>query len=171
MSKLIIIRGNSGSGKTTVAKALQHKLGHNIMLISQDVVRRNMLRVKDGADTKALPLIKNLLIYGKNNCDFVIFEGILNANWHQSLFELALHEFENNIFAYYYDLSFDETLVRHMTKPNKDDFGEESMRKWWNEKDFISFIPEKVIIRDMQINDTVELIYQDIFSSNTFYVY
>ncbi len=50
MSKLVIIRGNSGSGKTTVAKALQHKLGHNIMVISQDVIRRDILRVKDGAD-------------------------------------------------------------------------------------------------------------------------
>lgn len=29
MSKLIILRGNSGSGKTTIAKALQKKLGHN----------------------------------------------------------------------------------------------------------------------------------------------
>lgn len=43
MSKLIILRGNSGSGKTTVAKALQEKLGYNTMRISQDEVRRNML--------------------------------------------------------------------------------------------------------------------------------
>lgn len=77
MSKLVIIRGNSGSGKTTVAKALQHELGHNVMVISQDVVRREMLRVKDGADTKALPLLSELLMYGKNNCETVILEGIL----------------------------------------------------------------------------------------------
>ena len=32
MGKLIILRGNSGSGKTTVAKALQKKLGRNTML-------------------------------------------------------------------------------------------------------------------------------------------
>ena len=61
MSKLIILRGNSGSGKTTVAKALQKKLGYNTMLISQDEVRRNMLWVKDGIDTKALPLMAELL--------------------------------------------------------------------------------------------------------------
>lgn len=77
MSKLVIIRGNSGSGKTTVAKALQHELGHNVMVISQDVVRREMLRVKDGAGTKALPLLSELLMYGKNNYETVILEGIL----------------------------------------------------------------------------------------------
>ena len=47
MSKLIILRGNSGSGKTTVAKALQEKLGYNTMRISQDEVRRNMILLKE----------------------------------------------------------------------------------------------------------------------------
>ena len=48
MGKLIILRGNSGSGKSTIAKALQNKFGQNTMLISQDEIRRNMLNVKDG---------------------------------------------------------------------------------------------------------------------------
>lgn len=32
MKKLVILRGNSGSGKTTVARALQRKIGFNTML-------------------------------------------------------------------------------------------------------------------------------------------
>lgn len=40
VAKLIILRGNSGSGKTTTGKALQRKFGQGTMLISQDVVRR-----------------------------------------------------------------------------------------------------------------------------------
>lgn len=48
MAVLIILRGNSGSGKTSVAKKLQEKLGPKTMLISQDVVRREMLHTKDG---------------------------------------------------------------------------------------------------------------------------
>lgn len=57
MGKLIILRGNSGSGKTTVAKELQKKFGYNTMLISQDEIRRNILWVKDGIDTKALMVV------------------------------------------------------------------------------------------------------------------
>lgn len=57
MKKIIILRGNSGSGKTTVARALQKKFGYNTMMISQDEIRRNILWVKDGVDTKALPLM------------------------------------------------------------------------------------------------------------------
>ena len=67
MHKLIVLRGNSGSGKTTVAKELQKVLGSNTMLISQDVIRRDMLNVKDGKDTLAIPLLMELLRYGRKN--------------------------------------------------------------------------------------------------------
>lgn len=162
MSDLIIIRGNSGSGKTTVAKALQQKFGRNTMLISQDVVRRDILRVKDGMDTKALPLLEELLLYGHNHCEIVIVEGILCADWYQPLFKLAIELFSHNIFAYYYDLDFEETLQRHKTKSNKDDFGEEAMRKWWREKDYINVIPEKTITKELDLQTTVEMIAFDI---------
>ena len=59
-NKLIILRGNSGSGKTTIAKELQQVFGNNTMLISQDVIRRDMLKVKDGENTKALPLLEEI---------------------------------------------------------------------------------------------------------------
>lgn len=67
LAKLIIIRGNSGSGKTSVSKALQEKFGENTMLISQDMIRREILYTKDGAGTKALPLMTELLKYGRHN--------------------------------------------------------------------------------------------------------
>ena len=48
MSTLIILRGNSGSGKTSAAQELQKKLGRNTLVISQDSIRREMLWVPDG---------------------------------------------------------------------------------------------------------------------------
>ncbi len=162
MSKLVIIRGNSGSGKTTTAKALQHRLGRNIMVLSQDVIRREILWVKDGFGTEALPLLMDMLQYGYNHCETVILEGILDAEYYRPLFELASELFGREIFAYYYDLPFEETLARHQTKPNRDQFGREEMQRWWKEKDWLKIIPEKVISADMTQADTVEMIYQDI---------
>jgi adenylate kinase family enzyme len=72
MVKLIILRGNSGSGKTTIGKALQRKFGRDTMLISQDVVRREMLFVKDGPNPEASQLLLELALYGKRNCNIVI---------------------------------------------------------------------------------------------------
>ena len=161
MSKLIIIRGNSGSGKTTLARELQHKFGRNTMVISQDVIRRDMLWVKDGMKTEALSLLINLLQYGRNHSEIVILEGILYSNYYEELFQTAVREFSPEIFAYYYDLPFEETLHRHQTKPNCHEFGEEKMRDWWNEKDYIGFIPEKTLTAEISLEDAIEIIYRE----------
>lgn len=162
MGKLIILRGNSGSGKTTVAKALQKKLGRNTMLISQDEVRRNMLWVDDGIDTKALPLMAELLRYGKEHSEFSILEGIMYDEWYSPLFKLADELYGANVYAYYFDLPFEETVRRHGTR-NKE-FGEEDMRKWWKEKDYSAVLKEQKITREMNAESIVEKIYSDIKS-------
>lgn len=159
---LVIIRGNSGSGKTSVSRALQKKLGRNTFLISQDTVRREMLYARDGADTAALPLMIELLRYGSVNCGYVILEGILNADWYKPLFEAAVNFFKNRITAYYYDLSFEETLKRHKTRKQADEFGEPEMRGWYKEKDFIGLIPEKVFDEAVSFEDAVDIVYADV---------
>ena len=159
MRKLIVLRGNSGSGKTTIAKELQNKFGRNTMLISQDVIRRDMLKVKDGEDTQALPLMKELLIYGNNHSNIVIFEGIMYADWYKPLFELAMQLYGTEVYSYYFDLPFEETLKRHQTKPNCHEFGEDAMRRWWRENDFSDVLNEVCITAEKNIESIVEDIY------------
>lgn len=161
-TKVIILRGNSGSGKSTIAKALQKRFGYGTMLISQDMIRREMLYVRDGANTKAISLSMDLINYGKENCDIIILEGILNASWYKELFEMIQQEFEHRIYAYYFDLSFEETLIRHQQKPNRNDFGEAEMRDWWKAKDYIGIIMEKIITKDLSEDEIVNMIYTDI---------
>ena len=165
MPKLIILRGNSGSGKTTIAKELQNSFGRNTMLISQDVIRRDMLKVKDGENTEALPLMKELLIYGRSHSDVVILEGIMYADWYKPLFELAIQLYDTRVYAYYFDLPFEETLKRHQTKPNCNEFGEEAMRRWWREKDFSDVLNEKIITSEKDIQSIVSDIYDYVFNS------
>ena len=103
MEKLIILRGNSGSGKTTVAKELQKKLGNSTagghpLLLSQDVVRRDMLKVKDGPHTEAILLLMELLKYGHAHNEITILEGILYADWYRPLFELARRLYGDQIY-------------------------------------------------------------------------
>jgi adenylate kinase family enzyme len=162
VAKLIILRGNSGSGKTTTGKALQRKFGRGTMLISQDVVRREMLFVKDGPNTEASQLLLELALYGKRNCDIIILEGILNSKWYKKLFENLLNEFKEQIFAYYFDIPFEETLNRHQQKPIAHEFGEKEMREWWNEKDLLYIIPEVLMYKELSLNEIVDIIYQDV---------
>lgn len=162
MQRLIILRGNSGSGKTTVARLLQGKFGPNTMLISSDTVRMEMLHVwgAQGIE-KSQPLMIELLKYGKQHSEITILEGVLPADAYDTLFQTALQEYENNILAYYYDIPFEETLIRHKTKPNCNDFGEEDMRRWWREKDYLGIVQEKILHKEVSLENAVELIYED----------
>lgn len=156
---IIILRGNSGSGKTTVARALQKKFGYNTMMISQDEIRENILWVKDGVDTKALPLMIELMKYGYEHCDVVILEGIMYDEWYSPLFKTANELYGMDIYAYYFDIPFEETVRRHNTRDKKQEFGEEDMRRWWREKDFSSVFNEKIITSDIDADSIVEMIY------------
>ncbi len=162
MNKLIMIRGNSGSGKSSLAKELQLKFGSKALLISQDLVRRQMLNAKDGQNCPAIPLLMNLVKYGHENNEITILEGILYTGFYKPLFEEIVNLFGDNIFACYYDIPFEETLKRHQTRSNKADFGEADMRDWWIEKDYIGFIAEKAIHENESLEETVEKIYSEV---------
>ncbi len=161
--KLIMLRGNSGSGKTTLAHMLQHKLGRGTLVISQDVIRRDMLWAKDTRDGPAVPLLINLVQYGRWHCDYVILEGILFSETYEALFHCIQSEYAaEDIHAYYYDIPFEETLRRHETKPNRADFGPEAMRDWWKEKDYIGYLPEKTLTQKLALEDAMKLVLEDI---------
>ena len=72
--------------------------------------------VKDGIDTKALPLMIELLKYGYEHSDIVILEGIMYEEWYNPLFKVANELYGSNVYAYYFDLSFEEAknLVRNI---------------------------------------------------------
>ena len=159
MAALIVLRGNSGSGKTTVAKALQRRFGRGTLVISQDDVRRNMLWVHDEPGNAASPLLTALVEYGHAHSEVTILEGILYADRYQEVFARARQLYGTEIFAYYFDLPFEETLERHQTKPNRGEFGEEAMRRWWREKDYSNILEETPIGREMKREEIVETIF------------
>ena len=163
LAKLVILRGNSGSGKTSLAQKLQEKFGPNTMRLSHDMVRMEILHVwsKEGV-VKSFPLMIELLKYGRQNSAVTILEGILDSEQYQALFETAVEEFGQEIYAYYYDIPFEETLLRHSTKPNRHEFGEDDMRRWWREKDFIGFIPEKIFDKNLGLEEAAQLIYKEV---------
>ncbi len=156
---LIVLRGNSGSGKTTVARALQRRFGRGTFVISQDDVRRSMLWVRDEPDNAAIPLLIALVEYGRAHADVTILEGILYADYYREVFERARQLYGKAIFAYYFDLPFEETLKRHQTKPNCGEFGEEAMRRWWREKDYSDILIETPIGRETSREEIVEAIF------------
>lgn len=162
ISKLIILRGNSGSGKTTTASKLQKVLGENTLLVSQDMIRRDMLKVPDREGNLSIELIKQIAEYGLGKCPFVIVEGILiNKRYKNMLLEL-INIFEQNAYVYYFDIPFDVTLIRHSNRAKVNEFGEKEMRSWWNEKDYLGVSNERIITKNSTLEEVVDLILEDL---------
>lgn len=161
-SKLIIIRGNSGSGKSTIAKRLQGHLGLGTLVVSQDVVRRDMLRVQDREGNLSIELMRQIAAYGKDKCEFVIVEGILYNERYGEMLRDLIRYFEEKSFTYYFDLPFEETVHRHLSREKKMEFGEESLRAWWNEKDYLGVANECMLTDHMTEEDIFNLIVKDV---------
>ncbi|MDX8045653.1 kinase [Gracilibacillus sp. S3-1-1] len=160
-TNLIIIRGNSGSGKTTTAKSVQKTLGRGTLLISQDAVRREMLMVRDTEGNLAIDLIQQIAAFGRNQCEHVIVEGILYENYYGEMLKKLSHSFDHT-FAYYFDLPFEETVRRHQLRDKKEEFGEESLRAWWRPADYLCLKGEKCLTSNMSNDEILDIILHDL---------
>lgn len=164
-SKLIIIRGNSGSGKTTIAKKLQRHFGDGTLLVSQDVIRRDMLMVRDREGNPSIDLIRQIAEYGRGKCEYVIVEGILNKNRYGAMLQYLIRFFNQRAYVYYFDLSFEETVKRHNTREKKMEFGEDVLRQWWTPQDYLGVENETIFTDDLSQDEVLQIIFNQIYSN------
>lgn len=73
-----------------------------------------------------------------------------------------INTFEQNVYTYYFDVPFEETLNRHKKRGKVNEFGESEMRSWWNEKDYLGVPNEKIITKDTLQEEVVRNILNDI---------
>ncbi|MGT2845051.1 AAA family ATPase [Streptococcus hongkongensis] len=158
MAKIIIIRGNSASGKTSLAKAVQSQFPERAIILSQDTLRRDLLGAHDGFDTPTIPLLIELINFSYHQYDVIIIEGILKSDWYQPVWDHLLQNYPKDCQAYYYDLSFEETLKRHKGRAKANDFGQESLQRWWNDKDYLKLFDEQILSPELSIEAARALI-------------
>ncbi|QUR94266.1 AAA family ATPase [Macrococcoides canis] len=158
--KIVILRGNSGSGKTTIAKKLQKILGEKAILISQDVLRRKMLLPDAVVGEMSVKLNQAIVDFSVQHFEYIIIEGIYSNKKHGKWLKEYTQKFES--YAYYFDISFEETLLRHQNKVDVN-FGKEEMEQWYIKNDVLGIKNEKIILEKYTIEDTVSLILDDIY--------
>lgn len=164
MAKIIILRGNSGSGKSTVALAIQERLIPHPVLIEHDHFRRKILKEHEGPDIINDELIFRTVQFALENDRDVIIEGILRIERYKKLFDRILEIHPNENHFYYFDIPFEETLRRHATKKDVD-FGEDKMRLWFKQKDESGYPDEVIIPGTNSFNDTVSQIITEVSAS------
>lgn len=168
-TSFIIIRGNSGSGKTTLAKALHHRL-KKAMIVSQDVIRRDILHVKDTPGNYSIDLIKAIVNYGNGLLPFVIVEGILaRERYGQMLIELK-SSCRGIFLPVFLDVTFKETVMRNKNKPDGQRCDIHDMERWWLRRDSLN-IEHEIIFNDSHIIPNMvsvilnELSYNEVYNN------
>lgn len=158
MPKLIIIRGPSGSGKSSVSKALLKTCEKPTLLIHEDEIRFmfNNWKQPDHAASKELA-VASILSGLKSGYD-VIYEGISNVKTYDKYFQQIFKKHPTENYFFYLDVSFEESLRRHETRPEKSEFGAEEMKSWQVYASPTGYEHEIIIPEHSSLEDTVTAI-------------
>jgi predicted kinase len=158
-TRLIVLRGNSGSGKTTVAKALRDAHGgRGIAWVSQDLIRRVMLKERDRADGVNIGLIDTAARYSLDHGYHVVLDGIFSADRYESMLVGLGRDHAGLSRFYYLDASLEETFRRHAARPEAAEFGPDDMRAWYRPGDLLGRVREHVIPQASSLHETVSRI-------------
>jgi adenylate kinase family enzyme len=158
MPKLIVIRGPSGSGKSTVATELQKTCPTPTLLIHEDQIRFMFSNWKEPAHTASKKLATAAILSGLEYGFDVIYEGISNIKTYHEYFEHILKKHPQDNYFFYLDVSFDETVKRHESRPQKSEFGQEEMKQWLEYASPTGYEFETIIPEPSSLSQTVDQI-------------
>jgi predicted kinase len=159
--KLIIIRGNSGAGKSAVAERLREVFGGKIALVGQDTLRRTILMETDSLDnTNIIGLLEQTVIYCLGKGYSVIIEGILSKPKYREILLKLMDGAPCESHVFYMDISIEESLRRHQTKPIASEVTEEKLRSWYQSKNYLDVPGEVIIDESSTLEATVTLIQE-----------
>jgi hypothetical protein len=130
-------------------------------LISQDRVRRDVLREHDVAGGLNVDLIEHMAGFCLGTCVVTIVEGILNVRRYGAMLERLSGCAGRSLF-YAYDLSFEETARRHRLRPRSDDFASETMRDWYHGWQPLDFVEERRFDESWSLDDAAGRILGDL---------
>lgn len=163
-TRLVILRGDSASGKTTAALALREKLGPKVALIHQDYFRREILTNDDrpqrsrDAGILIVGAARDALNLGYD----VILDGIFNLRDYSALFEHLHDGHRGQTRIYQFDIGLDETIRRHAGRPLSKEFGEDKIRDWYDGWQPLPWHDETRVGGDVSTEDLVTSILKDL---------
>ena len=153
-----MLRGNSGSGKSTAARAVRERFGRRLAWVEQDYLRRVVLKELDVPSGVNIGLIELTVRYALEHGYIVVLDGILDAGRYGEMLERLSGACQAHFF--YFDLSFEETVRRHATRPQASEFTPEAMRDWYRPADLLPFVTERVFDETLCLDDVVKLIVE-----------
>ncbi|MGC4940995.1 AAA family ATPase [Kribbella sp. DT2] len=143
-SRLIVLRGPSGSGKTSTARQLRARLGRGTAIVEQDQIRRVLLWERDLPGNPSIELIGLNARYALDHGYDVIVEGIMSADRYGGMLRALTADHRGTTVHYFFDIPFEETVVRHATRSWAHNVSAEMMRGWYEPGDLLPGVDQHV---------------------------
>lgn len=143
--RLIILRGNSGAGKTSLALRLQLAMGRGTANIGQDHLRRIVLREHDVPGGDNIDLIATNVRHCLRIGYHVIVEGIFFSGHYGDMLRALIDNHTGPTHVFYLDVPLEETLRRHEGRPIRAEVEPDKLRKWYVHRDVLG-TPNEVIL-------------------------
>ncbi|MEV3858135.1 AAA family ATPase [Streptomyces sp. NPDC050095] len=157
-TRLIVVRGNSASGKSSVAAGLRAAFGRNLAIVAQDNLRRIVLRERDRPGGANIALIDMTARYALDHGFHTVVEGILYADRYGTMLKDLVRDHRGISRCYYLDVPLQETFARHAAKGDADYLAhvtEEHLTDWYCERDLLPGGIETVIEANSTLEETV----------------
>jgi hypothetical protein len=144
-----------------VAAGVRERFGRGLALVGQDHLRRVVLRERDRPGAANIGLIDLTARYALDTGYHVVVEGLLYADHYGEMLTRLRADHRGPTHAYYLHVPFEETLVRHATKPIANEVGEARLRDWYRELDLLPGGIETVIGADSTLRESVDRVMLD----------
>ncbi|WP_179888475.1 M15 family metallopeptidase [Streptomyces sp. wa1063] len=160
----MVLRGNSASGKSSVAQGLRDHYGRGVAIVGQDVIRRNVLREHDTTGGANIALLGRIARQALDAGFHVVLEGILHADRYGHMITSLVRDHRGVSACYYLDVPLESTLARHASKADAaylEQVTDSHLTSWYRELDLLPGGLEAVIPVDSTLQETVARIVRD----------
>lgn len=160
-TRLIVVRGNSASGKSSLARTVRAARPRGVAIIGQDQLRREILHAREEPGNPTVGYLDLSARYALDHGLDVIVEGILYAHIYGAMLAQLVADHRGTTHCYRYELSFEETARRHGTKPQATEYGPDTMRDWWLDNDPLPDTSEHRLGPEVSLAEAADRILRD----------
>jgi predicted kinase len=159
--RLVVIRGNSGSGKSSVVAGIRAAHGPGVAWVEQDYVRRIIFQERGRPDDVSIPMIGQIARHALTHGFHAVVEGIMPTLGYGEMFAELARDYEGSAYFYYLDIPFEETVRRHAMRDKATAFTADDMAEWYRPQDLLERPRETVIDQTSSLDATVQRILHE----------
>ena len=159
MPKLIILRGPSAVGKSTVAQALLQRTTRPTVLVELDHYRFSFVNPPNYDHDLEYAMSGSDVLIGLQLGFDVIFDGNFTATAHDPFLAKLLSAHAEETYLFYLDASLNETLKRHQAKSHPR-IATDKMKEVYHYASPTGHEKEVIIPQSSSVEQTVEHIAQ-----------